>query len=143
MKLPWPILSFVAVFCFSTMILLTTVITRRGVSVPLMLLSLSIICIPLYIFRAAATGGISQFSTSTTVILLAAGILSALGNLSQFEAIKAAPNPGLAITIVSLTSGVVAILSFFIFKDKLTFMQVIGIITALVGVSLISLSEKA
>lgn len=143
MRLPWPILSFIAVFCFSIMILLTTAVTRRGVSVPIMLLSISIICIPLFIFYAASTGSISQLSVSSIAILLIAGILSAIGNLTQFEAIKVAPNPGLVITIVGLTSGIVAILSFFIFKDKLTFIQVIGIITAIVGVSLISLSGKA
>jgi drug/metabolite transporter (DMT)-like permease len=143
MKLPWPILSLLAMMCFSVMIILMTFIGRRGVSVPFMLLGISIVCIPLFYLHAASTGGFSQLTGLSIAILIIISILSAIGNIAQFEAMKASPNPGLPLTIVGFYSALVAVIAVFVFKDKLTIMQIIGIITALVGVSLISLSGKA
>jgi drug/metabolite transporter (DMT)-like permease len=142
MKLSWPILSCIAVLSFSVMVTLISFVTRRGISVPLMLLSVSIVVIPFYFIQMIHSGGLSPLAPSSILLLICIGVMSGIGNIAQFEAVKNAPNPGLPLTIVGFYSALVAIIAVFVFKDKLTFLQIVGILTALVGVSLISLSGK-
>jgi hypothetical protein len=143
MKFSWPVLSLFTIGCFSVMVTLITVITRRGISTPLMLFSACIVAIPIYFAQTIANGGFAHLTVSNIIILICIGILSVMGGIAQFEAVRIAPNPGLPLAVIGFYSALVAVIAVFVFKDKLTMMQIIGIITALIGVSLISLSGKA
>lgn len=70
------------------------------------------------------------------------GVLSFIGNWAQFRASTTAPNAGLAIAVVSLQSAVIALLAFIFFKEKINIMQIIGMVTALIGIVLISLGSS-
>lgn len=75
-------------------------------------------------------------------LLLMIGILSAIGNLTLFQAARDAPNPGLAVAIgAGMQSGVVALLALLFLKDKLTSLQLLGIFLGIVAIILINLGS--
>ena len=80
-----------------------------------------------------------EFTVEIFTLLLLIGLLSAIGNVALFKAANNAPNPGLAIAIgAGMQSGVVAILAFIFLRDKLSFLQIVGLIMSIVAVTLIT-----
>ena len=78
----------------------------------------------------------------TLLFLLVIGILSGIGNWAQFQAANDAPNPGLAIAIVGMQAGLIAIFAILFLKDKITTLQAVGIGVGIVAIMLISMGAK-
>ncbi len=143
MKMNWIILSLIALFSFSAMSFLIVFLTRRGHPVSFVLLGIAIV---LLLFYSVQTFILSserpQLTFGIVGLIIFIGTLAAVGNLASFQAANDAPNPGLAFAIGALSSGVVALLAFFIFKDKLSTLQIIGLVLALISVTLIAVGSN-
>lgn len=143
MKINWFILSLLALLSYSLMSFLIVLLTRKGFPVSFVLLGLSIV---LVIFFAYQTFVISHYKAELNpwiiLIILLIGILSALGNLWVYQAASNAPNPGLALAIGGMQAVGVSILAFIFFKDKLTTLQIIGIIFSILAIFLINIGSN-
>lgn len=143
MKINWFILSLFALVSYSVMSFLITLLIRKGFPTSFVLLGLSIV---LMIFYSYQTFIVSQYKLSislgTGLIIIVIGILSALANLWAYQAAADAPNPGLALAITGMQAVGVSILAFIIFKDKLTILQIIGVIFSVLAVFLISIGSN-
>lgn len=138
MKMNWIFLSVIALLSFSVMSFLITYLTRKGYPVSFVLLGISIVVFFFYSAQAFLFSSEKpEITLGVVALILFIGILAALGNLASFQAANDAPNPGLAFAIGALSSGVVALMAFFIFKDKLSALQIIGLILALMSLILI------
>lgn len=143
MKLDWISLSCISLVVFSFMYFLITFLTRKGFSVSLVMFALSIAFTLFFFFQLLLTKGFIGVKLTPAVIgiMIVMGILSAIGNWSQFQAANDASNPGLAISIINLFVIPYTILAVIFFKDKVTLVQIIGIITSLIGVGLITVGQ--
>src|SRR5437667_1452756 len=133
MKLYWLFLAFISLFSLSVMSILITILTRKGYPVSFVLLGLGAVLTLFYFsqtfifFKPALPITFSIF-----FIMLLIGILSAIGNLTLFQAANNAPNAGLAIAIgAGMQSAVVTILALVFLKDKITPPQIAGIILSI------------
>src|SRR3989344_3370595 len=143
MKMSWFILSLIALLSFSAMSFLITLLTRKGYPVSLVLLGIAIVLLIFYSFKTfVLSSERPQLTFGVASLILLIGLLSAIGNLASYRAATDAPNPGLALAIVALSSGVVTLLAFFIFKDKLTTLQIVGLALALTSIVLIVLGSN-
>lgn len=140
MKMNWIFLSVTALFLLSTMSILITTLTRKGYPVSFVLLGIGIIFTIFYFFQTFVLSHPTfSINLNTILMLLLIGILSTFGNFALFQAANNAPNAGLAITIgAGLQAAVVSVLAFIFLKDKLTTMQIIGIILAVFAIILIN-----
>lgn len=120
-----------------------TFLSKKELSVQLIMFILFSIGAILFGIQTAMTTGF-QFEKTLPIIsaLILVGVFSFVGNFYQFRAITTAPNGGLAVAIVSLQSGLIAILAVVFFKQQLTFQQVLGMFVALSGIMMISLGSK-
>jgi len=144
MKLHWLVLSLIALLCFSVMVILITNSSRRGLPLSFILFGIFLIGAIFYFIQTVLTTGFKfEISLSTVALLIIMGLLSFAGNYAQFLATTSAPNPGLAVAAVSLQSALIAILAVIFFKDKLTMIQVLGIIVGLVGITMISIGSTS
>ncbi len=91
----------------------------------------------------ATTGFKFEVSTGSIILVLIMGILSVIGNYAQFHAANAAPNPGIVFAIVGVQSSLVTLLAFVLFKDKVTPIQLAGILLGLISISMISLGSMS
>lgn len=142
MKLGWFGYSCTALVSFATMIVLFTIVMRKGTSINLAMATASII--PSMYFCIMAYHDIKSGQTvspgSIVILLLASGV-SIIGNIGQFEAAKVAPNAGLPFVVISFQSALIAIASLVIFKDTLTLQQILGMLMGLGGVIILSLGK--
>ena len=139
----WIVLSLVALFSFSAMVTLITVLARQGFALSFILLAISVV-IGIFFFIQTFITTHFKFAITwgTLAILLIVGLLSAVGNLAQFQAAKDAPNPGLAFAIVGMQAAVVSIIAVLFLKDKLTVLQTAGIVLGVIAILLISLGSR-
>ncbi len=142
MKIGWFTYSCAALFSFATMIILITIVMRRGTNIGLVMTVLGIIPVSYFAIMAYQNlkmGG--TISKGSVAILIVASILSIIGNIGQFEAAKIAPNAGLPFAVISFQSTLIAIASLVIFKDTLTLLQIAGMFMGLGSVLLLSLGK--
>lgn len=144
MKLNWFIGSVIALFSLGTMSFLITLMTRRGLPTSFVLLGICVTYIVYYIIQTVTvTHYKPELSIPLVLILIAIGLLSTVGNILLFNAANDAPNPGLALAIGGgLQTAVVTILAFIFLKDKMSGIQIAGIVFGVVGVFLINLGSK-
>lgn len=141
----WVTLSTISLILLSIMSILITTLTRKGYPVSFVLLGIGVI-FTIFYFLQTFVFSHQSFEVNFKVIslLLLIGVLSTLGNLALFQAANNAPNAGLAITIGSgLQAAVVSILAFFFLKDKLSVLQIIGIILAVFAILLINIGGSS
>lgn len=145
MKENWVFLSTVGLVSLSVMSILITSLARKGYPVSFVLLGLGIILTIFYFFQTFVFLSYSpKISIGIVLILILIGILSAVGNWSIFQAANNAPNAGLAIAIgAGMQSALVAILAYIFLKDKLTSIQLIGLVLALISVFIINLGSNS
>lgn len=142
-KANWFILSIIGLLCLSIMSFLITILAKKGYPVSFILLGIGVVFVIYYFCQTFIfTHSKFQITPITILILLLIGILSALGNLSAYQAASVAPNAGLALAIVSMQSMVVTFLAFIVFRDKLTTFQIIGIVFAVISIILINLGSR-
>lgn len=126
------------------MVTLITVTSKNGVPLSFILFAIFLIGAIAYGVQTAVTTHFSfAISLPTVLMVLCMGILSFIGNYAQFQATASAPNPGLAIAVVSLQSGLIAVLAFVFFKDKLNSLQLIGMLVGIIGIGMISIGSSS
>lgn len=140
MKINWILLSLIGLFSLSVMSFLITSLTRKGYPTSFVLLGIGIIFTIFYSFQTFALLKYRpEFRLEVFALLLLIGLLSAIGNVALFQAANNAPNAGLAIAIgAGMQSGLVALLAFIFLKDKMSPLQIIGLILSVVAVILIT-----
>jgi len=140
MKISWIILALIALICFSIMVTLITFSSRKGLPLSFILFGIFSVGSVVYFLQTLFTTSFKfQISGLSIGLILAMGVLSVIGNYAQFQASNSAPNPGLAIAVVGLQSALIAILATVFFKDKVSSLQIVGMIIGLIGISMISL----
>ncbi len=139
----WLTLSIIALVLLSVMAFLITVLTRKGYPVSFVLFGLGITFTIVFFIQTFAISRPSfVIHTSTIIAIFIIGILSTVGNLAFFQAVNDAPNAGLAVAVGGgLQAAVVSVLAFVFFKDKLTLLQIIGILFAIFAVFFINLGS--
>jgi drug/metabolite transporter (DMT)-like permease len=143
MKTNWIFLAFVALSCFSVLVSIITVLTKRGLPLPFILMCAFGVSMVLYFAQTwMATRFSFEVSLQSLLLLLLVGVLAFIGNWAQFQAAGLAPNPGLAIAVVSLQSGLIALIAVIFFKEKLTLLQTLGLVVTMAGIMLISVGGK-
>jgi drug/metabolite transporter (DMT)-like permease len=138
----WFSLSFLAMISFSLMTFCIVTLTRKGIPVNFVLLFTAL---GVFAFFTLLTWKLHNFpahtEVSTIIVVSLIILLSALGNWAQFSATNNAPNPGLVIAIVSMQSGVLAIISWIFLKSKMNPIQIIGLIIVIAGVATIGIGS--
>ena len=121
------------------MSVLITVLTRKGYPTSFVLLGIGIVFTIAYSLQTFVFAKEKpEITISVIGLILLIGVLSTVGNLMLFQAANNAPNPGLAIAIgAGMQAGVVALLAFLFLKDKLSPLQILGLVLALISIFLI------
>ncbi len=142
MKLHWILLAVIALLCSSVMVSVIGLVAKKGVPISAILFGVFAVGMVCYGIQTAVT---TQFKLAVTpqvlVLLLIAGACSFVANWALFQSTTTAPNPGLAMAIFSLQSGIIALIAFAFFKDRMTALQVAGLLVSLVGVVVMSLGS--
>ena len=143
MKNTWFLLSLVALFSISVMTVIVTYLIRKGLPPAFVLLFVVIIIGAVSISQLVINHSLPKsVSSSFWLLLVIAGVLSAIGNLAIYRATAISPNPGLAITILGLQGGIVSLIAVFALKDKLNAEQIFGILLGVLAVIVISLGSQ-
>jgi drug/metabolite transporter (DMT)-like permease len=144
MKMNWFILALLAVFSLGFMSFLITMLTRRGYPVPFVLFGIgSVVTICYFLQTLVFYPHAFTVTPGILPIFLGIGILAFLGNVLLYQAANNAPNAGLAIAIGGLQAIIVALLAFVFLKDKLTVLQIVGILFAALAVFLMGVGSDA
>lgn len=143
MKSNWIALATIAMFSFSVLVTLINYLSKKGIPVPVTLFGIFIVGAVVSLFQIKQAGGFKgQINISFIALIIFMGLLAVLGNWAQFAAAEKAPNPGLAIAIVSLQAGVIAVIARVFFNAIMTPLQLVGLLISLSGVILISLGSR-
>ena len=144
MKINWILLSFIGLFSLSVMSFLITFLTRKGYPASFVLLGIGTIFVVFYSFQTFVLLKYRpEFRVEVFAPLLLIGLLSAIGNVVLYQAANNAPNPGLAIAIgAGMQSGVVALLAFIFLKDRISTLQMIGLILGMLAMILITVGNS-
>jgi drug/metabolite transporter (DMT)-like permease len=138
-KMSWILYSLITMFSLGIMLLLFKKLTTLGVDS---------IVLNLYIFGMVFLGfvGVSlvtrqplHISKLVLVLLLVAAVFSIIGNYTNIKAIAQAPNPGYATAIASGRVLVLTLGAVLLFGSDLSPMRVVGVITVLAGLALLSM----
>lgn len=133
----WLPLALTSFACFGTLSLLVKYVLDSGVPVFVFLMYLYAIASLLIIIEILITRPSLRIKTSQWIILLAIGALSALFDLSGFQAIKLAPNVGYVNAVNVASISVVTLLSAIIFKDHLSVRKFIGVLGVVAGMTVL------
>lgn len=141
MRNSWLSLSVLALGTLSVMTVIITYLVRKGLSTAFVLfvvfLIVTVVC-GLQVFRV---GDKPDLSWRFGLLLAAAGLLSAVSNLSIYRATAIAPNAGLVITILGLNGGLVTGLALIFLRDKINLVQFFGILLGIVSIVIIGLGS--
>ncbi len=145
MRNSWILLSIVGLVSLSVMSVIITYLVRKGLPTVFVLFVLFVVVAVIYGVMVFFGGTKPSFSLSlhTWLLLLAIGILSAIGNLALFKAAGDSPNPGLVVGVVGLQGGLVAALAVFFLKDKLNAVQLFGIVLGIVAIVIMGLGSRS
>jgi len=139
----WLTLSFWGLGSLSVMSFLITFLTRKGYPTAFVLFCIGFILTVFYGVQAFAVMKYRpEVRADTVLLLIGIGVLSAFGNLALYQAANNAPNPGLAVAIVGMQGGLVALMSLVFLKDALSIYQAFGLILSLAGVFLMSIGKR-
>ena len=135
----WIIYSLCAALSFSGIFVIFKALELRSVSTFVSLAWVFIVAALLYVGHNAYTKESLKVSGTVLYLVLAAGVLSYIGNAFQFRATALAPNPGYAIAVVSVQVVLVTVLSLFLFGSDFSTTKGLGVLLSLCGVILLSL----
>lgn len=123
---------------------LITFLTRKGYPTSFVLLGIGLILVIFYSFQTFVFQNYRpEFRVELYALLLLIGLLSAVGNVALYQAANNAPNPGLALAIgAGMQSSVVALLAFFLLKDRLSTLQILGLLLALISIFFITIGQN-
>jgi len=143
MKNSWVSLSFIGLASISVMTVIITYLVRKDLPTAFVLFLVGFVVIVVYggqiLLGDNKPHGVTLF---LWLLIVLAGILSAIGNLAIYRATAISPNPGLVITILGLQGGIVAVLAVIFLKDKLNVVQLVGVLVGIVAVALIGYGSR-
>ncbi len=140
----WITLSIIGLFSLSVMSTLITLMTRKGFPVSFVLLTIGVTLTVFYFIETFVISGYKlELDSKTLLMFIVIGLLSAIGNLAIYQAAKVAPNAGLAISIAGMQGAIVSVLALIFLKDKLSLLQIVGLILAVVAITLINVGSNA
>lgn len=143
MKENWIFLSLIALFSLGSMSFLITTLTRKGYPVSFVLLGLGIVLAVFYFFQTFIFASYTpKLSLGIILMLLLVGLLSAIGNWTAYQAANNAPNAGLAIAISGMQAGLVTVLAFIFLRDKLSFLQIVGLVLGIIAIFIINIGSN-
>src|SRR3989344_7879798 len=143
MKLNWFGLSLLGLASLSVMSFLITFLTRKGYPVSFVLFVIGMGFSVFYFFQTfLLTRQNIEINFGVLGVLLIIVVLSLLGNSAVFNAANVPPNPGLASAMaLGAQAAVISILAVIFLKDKLSFLQLVGIVLSVASVFLISIGS--
>ncbi len=139
MKMNWVIYSIIATISFTFMVLAVKKLSNLGVGSKLFNLYLFGLVFIGFLVWNISTNSSLKINKTIFIFLLIAAIFSLIGNFLMVYSIGLAPNPGYIVAIVGTHGALVTLLAFFIFRSEITFMKIVGVVLAAIGVILISI----
>jgi len=140
MKMNWFIYALFGMLALSAMFLLFRKLGNMGAnSFTIIIFEFLIASIILVGYASAAKVNIIPTGNNIWYLLIAIGLLGAIGNILLTQSIINAPNPGYALAIVNANVVLVTIGAFFLFGSEVTITKGIGVALALAGIILIGL----
>ena len=138
----WPILSLIGMGSLTIMVLLINAMNKTGISMIQIMTSLFVFASVFYLGYILKLREAISISPKFVLFAITGGFLMFIANVVVFDAIAKAPNPALPIVIVGFQGAIIAVASVFLFKDKLTLTQGIGILFGIISLILINVSIK-
>ncbi len=136
----WITQSFIAMVTFALNAVIVVDLIKKGVTIQFIMLVMAILAVPafsLIVYKSGAS--VVPITAKIILLILTAGALSFIGNLTQFVAGAQAPNAGMAFAIVACQVIVIALISRFFLGGSLTMTQIIGISLCVAGIATISI----
>ena len=125
--------------CYACMQLLIKQLTAMNVSSPVILVFIFGFGCLFYIGHIAVVRASMPASALVFALLIAASLLSYIGNLFSIHALREAPNPGYASAIVGAQALVITLAAFFLFGSEITWLKTLGVLFCILGVILIAI----
>ena len=144
MSIHWFGLSLIGLGALSGMSLIIAHLIRQGLSTGLVLFVVAggLAITSLIVFLSGANRSLPDGATPW-VLLVLAGLLSAVGNFVAYQAAAVAPNAGLPIVVAGLQGAAVVVLSILLLKDSINTLQLVGVLFAITAVALIGFGSRA
>ena len=137
----WFFSAVLALLAFAGMQLCFKYLAAGGVSTPILLLFVFVITTMLFVLHAAIIRSTLTVDPKLMKFIIAAAVLSYLGNLFMVRAIAEAPNPGYAMGVISGQAVVVTIGAILFFRSDFSVLKGVGIVLTVVGATILGLSR--
>jgi uncharacterized membrane protein len=136
----WMLYSVLTALSFTGMFLLFKRVSLEGTSTVAYLTWIFLFSSLFFFLHIGVTKESIRLSVTTILLILAAGVLSYVGNILQFKAIAAAPNPGYPLAIVSSQAVLMTIASIYFFGSDFSLMKGVGVVLCVTGAMVLSLA---
>jgi uncharacterized membrane protein len=133
----WQWWAVTAMGCFAVMQLLFAALVRRGIDVAAVLLYVFGVGALLYLFHVRVTRAAIPHAPRQVAMLVAAAVLSYIGNWLLVRAVAAAPNPGYPVAISGLQAALVTLVSVAVLGASLSWSKAAGVALCAIGVTLL------
>ncbi|HJZ76148.1 MAG TPA: EamA family transporter [Vicinamibacterales bacterium] len=133
----WQWWALAAMSCFAVMQLFFAALVRRGIDVAAVLLYVFGVGALLYLLHVRTTRAAVPYAPRELAMLVAAAVLSYVGNWLLVRAVGAAPNPGYPVAISGLQAAVVTVVSVVVLGASLSWSKAIGVALCTIGVTLL------
>lgn len=112
---------------------------KKGASVQMAMAFVAAVLLPFFVIWTWKKGIQLPVTKNMILLLLSAGLLSAVGNWLALDAAAKASNGGIIFAIVGCQVAVLTILAWYFLGDQLTAVQIVGILACLVGIVIINM----
>lgn len=136
----WVIQALGAMVIFSVMFVVVTANIQRGTSIALVMAIIAGTWLPSFLYWGWSKG-FGKIDKFTIWSLIAVSLASILANWWQFSAGAKAPNPGLAMAVISCQVAGITLLAKFFLGNNINASQLLGMSFCLVGVILITIGK--
>lgn len=135
----WILNALFGMVSFSLMFLLFKQMTRFGLEPAAVFSYVFPVASVFFLLFARYSGTNLQAVSPYWLLALLAGFCSFSGNLFSLRALSGAPNPGYAVTLVSLNVVVVTLVSVALFGSELSYLKGLGVVLCVIGGLLVAL----
>lgn len=133
----WYLSALIAMLCYACMQLLIKQLTAINVGSPVILMFIFGFGCMFYIAHVAVARPAIPSTALVFALLVAASLLSYIGNLFSIRALSEAPNPGYASAIIGAQALVITLVAVFLFGSEITWLKTLGVLFCVLGVILI------
>lgn len=131
----WLYLALLCNVCFGYLALANRKVFESGFSGKL---TLTYVCgVALIAILTRALFEKSNLLSLAPIRSISVGVSSASFNIFLFAAFQAAPNIGYVSAIVAISNSIICVISYFLFKDKLTKLKMLGVLGSIAGATLL------